>query len=491
MIYQQVRKIVIKMFSIDIRSLAIFRIFLALLLIINLIIRFTNLTAHYTDKGVLPLEAIKSFKPWYLSIFSLSDNHWFLVSLFFLGILFAIMMLIGYHSKIATIVIWYFFFSIHIRNPYILQGGDSFIQLLLFFCVFLPLGGDLSVDKYLSGKLQKEKSVFSVATIGILLQAPLMYLSTAILKSRSEIWQDGTAIYYALNLDAYATAFGKYLLGFPHLIKILSFAVPIFEFVGPFILLISAFSFSFRILMIFIFILLQLSFGLSLRLDLFPWQASVAMILYLPNGFWDKFAITKLLKFNIKPKILIKKKSYNKVKNFKKIFRNIKLNYVINMIVIFILFLSIFGNLLTTNLYNMPMGLYLVGWNLQLFERWSMFTNEKSQFDGWLVVPGTLNDGTTLNMLTKGNLSWDKPELISSTFKDSYWKRYYYQFYYYNQKYRNYFAKYICYEWNRQNTGEKRLKELEIYFMNEKTLPNYQKPEIKKNSYGKYKCNET
>ena len=45
---------VVDIFGADLRSLATFRIVLALLVLSDLAIRATDLTAHYTDAGVMP-----------------------------------------------------------------------------------------------------------------------------------------------------------------------------------------------------------------------------------------------------------------------------------------------------------------------------------------------------------------------------------------------------------------------------------------------------
>ena len=47
-----------QLFGLDLRSLALFRIGLALLIIIDLIKRSKDLTAHYTDFGILPRAAL-------------------------------------------------------------------------------------------------------------------------------------------------------------------------------------------------------------------------------------------------------------------------------------------------------------------------------------------------------------------------------------------------------------------------------------------------
>ncbi|NEP04397.1 MAG: hypothetical protein F6K25_14030 [Okeania sp. SIO2G4] len=50
------------------------------------------------------------------------------------------------------------------------------------------------------------------------------------------------------------------------------------------------------------------------------------------------------------------------------------------------------------------------------------------------------------------------------------------------------YAKYLCRDWNCKYKGEEQLDNFEIFFMSEKTLPNYQTPEVKKVSIHKHYC---
>ena len=65
-----------ELFSIDYGSLAVFRIALALLIIFDLINRARELTAHYTDFGVLPRAALidRFSHPLWISIHLISGD---------------------------------------------------------------------------------------------------------------------------------------------------------------------------------------------------------------------------------------------------------------------------------------------------------------------------------------------------------------------------------------------------------------------------------
>ena len=132
------------LFGLDLRSLAIFRVGLGLLLLGDLAIRAGDLSAHYTDQGVLPRSALTARH--YVSLHFLDGTADFQGALFVLAGLAALALLAGWRTRAATVVSWLLLMSLHARNPMILQGGDALLRLLLFWGMFLPLGARWSVD---------------------------------------------------------------------------------------------------------------------------------------------------------------------------------------------------------------------------------------------------------------------------------------------------------------------------------------------------------
>ena len=65
-----------RLFGIDLRNLALFRIGLGAILLIDLAIRFQDLQAHYTDAGVLPRESASDYyaSTWRWSLHQLSGE---------------------------------------------------------------------------------------------------------------------------------------------------------------------------------------------------------------------------------------------------------------------------------------------------------------------------------------------------------------------------------------------------------------------------------
>ncbi len=116
----------------DLRSLASLRIALGLLVFCQSILLACDFGAFYQADGVLPPSA------W---------GEPFLRALIFVAVpLFAISLLVGFLTRLATLLCFACLVIIQNANPQILQGGDMLLRLLLFWSLFLPLGLKWSVD---------------------------------------------------------------------------------------------------------------------------------------------------------------------------------------------------------------------------------------------------------------------------------------------------------------------------------------------------------
>src|SRR5688572_18983631 len=118
-----------ELFGADLRSLAAFRISLAVLILVDLYNRSADLTAHYTDLGVLPRSVGTFTLPngWHFSLYFLSGTPHGQAGLFLLAALFAVALLMGYRTRLVTAVSWALLVSLHVRNPLVLQGGDMLL----------------------------------------------------------------------------------------------------------------------------------------------------------------------------------------------------------------------------------------------------------------------------------------------------------------------------------------------------------------------------
>ena len=156
-----------KTFTLDLRALAMLRIGLGVLLLIDLYTRANDLEAHYSNSGVLPLPVLfeHTWNDFFFS-FHTGSGLWQVQALFFVvAAFFAVFLIIGFKTRLATVVSWAFLLSLQNRNPMILQGGDDLVRMLLFWGIFLPWGSYYSLDSRSSNLPEREPAYFSAATV--------------------------------------------------------------------------------------------------------------------------------------------------------------------------------------------------------------------------------------------------------------------------------------------------------------------------------------
>src|SRR5581483_7598061 len=89
-------------------------------------------------------------------------------------------------------------------------------------------------DPASSRKYPSTLSTWGIAAL--LIQIAVIYPLSAIQKWPGRVWRDGTAVYYALNIDAYVSSIGHALLLFPSFLKAMTHAVLWFELLGTLLL---------------------------------------------------------------------------------------------------------------------------------------------------------------------------------------------------------------------------------------------------------------
>lgn len=279
-----------QIFGLDLRSLALFRIGLALVLIADLLIRYRDIGTLYSDRGVLPISVLSDIlQPWYWSVHALSGEPIIQALLFSLALLMAFGMLIGYRTRLATIASWALLISIQNRHPFVIFAADDVLRALMFWAMFLPLGATYSIDSALNSSPEKlPKRIVTGATIALYLQQCYIYMFSAAFKISSPIWfPDGDAVYYAFSFDQYGTPISQLFLNFPSLMTLATHATLVIEWLGPLLLFLPFQFVRVRTFTIITFILLHISFGSAFELGIFPFLSSASWLVFLPTELWD------------------------------------------------------------------------------------------------------------------------------------------------------------------------------------------------------------
>lgn len=279
--------------TIDTRALGFMRIGFAILIVIDLFMRFNDFIAHYTDQGILPIVAAKSaistvYPVAIVSPYLFNGSLLFQSTLFALTFIAALYLLVGYRTKITTIILWILIGSLHSRNIFILNSGDSLLRLVLFWAMFLPWHYRYSMDRVLDeNQEQSPPSIANFASFAFLIQIALVYFFASQFKTGTEWTHDYTAIFHAFHIDQLTTPIATWLLQFPQLLKTCAMVIVPLQFFGSILLFAPLFNSFFRIIATTALIIFQIAIATTFQIGLFPWICIVALLGFYPASFWN------------------------------------------------------------------------------------------------------------------------------------------------------------------------------------------------------------
>lgn len=283
-----------ELFALDLRSLGLFRIGIALILLYDLLLRSFELSFFYTDLGATPREVLwHSPFPmgivWWISPHMLSGSFAWQAFLFILSALFGVALLLGYRTSWAVAISWFLLMGSQARQPMILQGNDVLLRCALFWSFFIPLGARFSLDSLAKNATTYHSNrILSWGTAAIILQLSLVYFNAGIPKVSYEWRGDFNALYYVLNMDYFTNPFGYWLLQYPAILVLLTKATLLLEVSVPFLLLMPLGNAYLRLILFAIMVGFHLGIYLCMDVGLFSFMCIAYWLVVLPSLFWDK-----------------------------------------------------------------------------------------------------------------------------------------------------------------------------------------------------------
>jgi hypothetical protein len=460
-------------FGVDVRSLAALRIGLGLVLLVDLANRARDLVAHYTDAGVLPRSELADYYgvAWRWSVLFLDGSPEFVGAVFAVAALAALCLLVGYHTRLATIICWVMAVSIQTRNPLVVNAGDTLLRMLLLWSVFLPLGAAWSLDAgRRRSRVARAGTVVSIATAGILLQVCLVYWMSGYFKF-NDIWLSGDGLLIALAWDAYAKPLAAELVARPQLARALSLATLWGELIGPLLLFFPIWTKYVRMLVIAAFVCLHVGVELTMTVGLFSYVSIVAWTVVIPDIFWDALHLraTEPDPEDDAPASALAR----------------------------------WGG----RLGQCGAGLLLavvVAWNIQTTEapgtewiaskplrrpiqatmamqKWSMFSRPPTA-GGWLIASAQLADRDLVDLLRDGApMVWDEPENVASLTPNHRWRKLHRNLSYVRSaSFHKPYCEFLVRDWNARHDEGQRVERLQLLFMKRKTSPvaPYEEPQL-------------
>jgi hypothetical protein len=453
--------------EIDPRSLGLFRIGIAAVLVCDLVSRATDLRAHYTDWGILPRSAaVVWLGPGArLSPYLWLDGAAWAALLLALTTAAALLLLAGWRSRTMAALCFVLASALDARNPGIVYGGDNLMRALLFWMPWLPLPGAWAIGRR-SGRADRPLSAPGVAAIR--LQLCIAYWGSAAVKWNADWLSRRDAVLTALWYDEFVTSWGKVLRRFPSLMRAMAPATVALELLGP--LLAWVRSGPVRALVVAAFVVFHLGvLGPALVLGIFPWVCAAAWALFVPTWLWERIgrrAVGGAVAVGAAEEAVIVSPASERQSSAG---RGRIASAVLAVLVAYVALLAAAGA--RPDDVRLPPAVTLPARLVGLGEHWNMFARPPRD-DGWLVMAGRLADGRVVDAWGMGPLDASKPASVSASFGNARWVKYLSQL---NDRsfvhHRRLFAGYLCRRWNEAHAGPEAMAGLQLYFVLEPTLP--------------------
>lgn len=276
-----------RVFGLDLRSLAVMRVGLASVILVDLAIRACDFSAMYVDDGIASVEFVRGMLRMPIwSLHLINGSAGYQAALFVVAALLAVALLVGYHTRLATIACWIMVASIQLRLPLVTNAGDTMLRVFLFWSMFLPLGAVWSLDARRRGPPALPLRFVSVGTVAFIIQLATVYWFAGWAKW-NDAWLQEDALGNIFKFGFYGLPLGAALVDHPALTRLLSQATVWFEVLGPLLLFIPWQVSRCRAIAIIGFVLLHVGIAVTMTVGLFSYVAIAVWMAMLPTGFWS------------------------------------------------------------------------------------------------------------------------------------------------------------------------------------------------------------
>jgi uncharacterized membrane protein YphA (DoxX/SURF4 family) len=283
----------------DATALCIFRILFGFFLFLNGISLVEDFHEWFGlgDNALVPLQDSMTFySNFRVNIYNwlspTESSAWFVLITY---IVTSVFVMIGFKTRISTLICFVLMVSMQNRNYSILNSGDTLMRCMLFLMIFAPTNVKYSIDAY-----QRKKrgltysSDIPILTIRLMqLQFSLVYLATTLFKLKGYDWVDGTAVYYTSRLVNFQRIVLPIVFDFPSLVKFATWSALFIEFSMGTLVWVK----ELRVWVLLAGLLLHLGIEVSMSIGFFEWVMIAAYILFLePSEIdWFKQRFVRLL----------------------------------------------------------------------------------------------------------------------------------------------------------------------------------------------------
>ena len=195
-----------------------------------------------------------------------------------------VLLIIGVQCRLMALTVFIIVSSAVNYNPIILHGGDRVLMAMLFFSMFLPVGGRYSLEALWHGQ-DERRTIRSVGSAAYMLQVLLVFWVAGILKTGPAWTSDYTAISQALHLEVFASDFARLWRHIDPLTQMLTFVVIWIEWLAPVLALVP--WLIARSVGVGALLILEIGIWMNLEIGVFPFISVVSLLPLVPGAWLD------------------------------------------------------------------------------------------------------------------------------------------------------------------------------------------------------------
>ncbi|WP_051271365.1 HTTM domain-containing protein [Shimazuella kribbensis] len=236
-------------------GLSLVRIIFGIAMLYELAMNIPTRFLLWGPNGIVSYEAYQKIQESnnIYTLFDLGSELWVVNAIVFGGIVVSILYIIGFQTRIMGVLMAILMFSIYTRDYMITHGGDNILRLLFVYLMFANVGAYFSVDAWWRkrrkrkwfAKLRDNQGIrdfvaiiHNFAWIACVVQLFFMYFASGSYKIMGELWQNGTALYYASRVqEFYTPGLNDLLWKYEPILILATYATTIFQVAFPFLML--------------------------------------------------------------------------------------------------------------------------------------------------------------------------------------------------------------------------------------------------------------
>jgi len=332
-------------------------------------------------------------------------------------------------------------------------------------------------------------SVASVATVAVLMQVLIMYITNAVHKFEGDLWMNGEAVVYIMRADQLTYLLGNHITEFSGLLRALTVMWVVLLFASPLLIALTGIP---RAAIAAMFVGMHLGMAVTMRIGLFPIVVVVGFLPFFQTSVLDAVERVVALRGWSTPLSEWRTRFESLARSLpsasmllsgrtvpeppdgvsRVISASLDRGRIVFSTIIpgIFLVLILLSSAQAVDYTEVPDPAEDVLKTTNTDQSWRMFAPDPVHTTRWPVIPGTLEDGTQRDILRDSEVDFERPTHTESIFPTFRWRKYISNVYSVdNMNHRSYFANYLCEDWNR--THETGVKNISVHLRSERTNP--------------------